>query len=734
VVVAAAGLVGLADWLGPRVGVRRESPPTAAEVRARWVSSDALVLDREGRALNAVRVDHDGRRLEWTPLEEVSPALRSAVIASEDRRYESHAGVDVYALLGVIGRTVLGDSPRGASTITMQVAAMIDGALQRHGGPRTLWQKWRQMRWAWALERRWTKGEILETYLNLVSFRGELQGVAAASRLVFGKAPNGVTGAEAMVLAALVRAPNAGTDAVIRRAFRLRAATGAAVADDEIIEATAQLTRTRTGADPAPLAPHLARRLLKPDRGHCGPPASRCDGAPPSGDDATGARTVSSTIDTATQRVATQALRQHLLALDGKRVRDGAVLVVENATGDVRAYVGGSGALSSGPYVDAVSARRQAGSTLKPFLYALAFERRLLTPASLIDDRPLDVPVFGGLYRPENYDRQFSGAVSARTALAASLNIPAVRVLAVVGADSFVAQLRDLGFAGLNRSGAYYGPALALGAADVSLEELVNAYRTLANHGRRSSLHFFRETTTPSESPPRGGGDERGGVTRVYSSAAAFLTSAILADRESRSATFGLESPLSTRFWSAVKTGTSKSMRDNWCIGYSQRFTVGVWVGNLSGEPMRGVSGMSGAAPIWVEVMEWLHRGEESRPPSVPAGVVAAASAERAEWFLAGTEPLVTRIQPVQARERITAPAAGSVIAIDPDIPPTRQRVLLQADGVTGRSRWQLDGTDLGAATATTLWIPGAGTHQLALVTADGVVLDRVRFTVRGAQ
>lgn len=705
---SAAGLIVLAIWSAPRVWAWRGIVPTAADVRAQWTPSDALLLDRNRQVLSELRVDDQRRRLEWTPLDAVSPALRAAMIASEDRRFAVHRGVDGIALLSVIGRAILGERPRGASTITMQVAAMLDASLQRNGGARTLRQKWRQMRWAWALERRWTKADILEAYLNLVTFRGEVQGVSGATRALLGKAPSGVTDGEAVVLAALVRAPNAGVEAVTRRAQLLRTATGVTVGDEEIIDATRRLLRAQAlRAGTTFLAPHLARRLL-PRNGS--------------------ARQVQSTVDATVQQVATEALRQQLLALDGKHARDGAVLVVDNASGDVLAYVGGSGALSSGRYVDAISAHRQAGSTLKPFLYALAFDDRLLTPASLIDDSPLDVPVFGGLYRPENYDQQFNGVVSVRTALAGSLNIPAVRVLALVGADAFVAQLRRLGFAALSESGEHYGPALALGAADVSLEELVNAYRTLANSGRFSPLHFRRDGGDPSA------------FTRVYSDPGAFLTNSILADRDSRSVTFGLESPLATRFWSAVKTGTSKSMRDNWCIGFSERFTVGVWVGNLSGEPMRGVSGMSGAAPIWVDVMEWLHRGNQSHTPVAPAEVVAARiavagdpSADRPEWFISGTEPTDRIVQPVRGRERIVAPVAGAVIALDPDIPPMRQRVSFRADIATGRARWQLDGIDLGAAAETTLWAPRPGAHQLSLVGLDGAVLDRVTFAVRGS-
>ena len=246
------------------------------------------------------------------------------------------------------------------------------------------------------------------------------------------------------------------------------------------------------------------------------------------------------------------------------------------------------------------------GSALKPFLYGLAFDQRLLTPASLLEDAPLEVATPTGLYRPHNYDEQFRGLVSVRTALASSLNVPG-RARAGAGgrgADGAAAPAARASAAS-SRPGDFYGPSLALGSADVSLWEMVGAYRALAVGGVWSPLRM-----TAGEAP----GESR----RVYSEDAAFLVSSILADRDSRSVTFGLENPLATRFWTAVKTGTSKEMRDNWAVGYSRRYTVGVWVGNVTGEPMKNVSGVTGAAPIWLEVMAWLHETMPSAPPAPP--------------------------------------------------------------------------------------------------------------------
>ncbi len=202
---------------------------------------------------------------------------------------------------------------------------------------------------------------------------------------------------------------------------------------------------------------------------------------------------VISTLDSRVQRLAIDRLKHHLIPLKAQNVKDGAILIAENRTGDVLAYVSHSGEPFSRRFVDGVQAKRQAGSTLKPFLYGLAFDQRILTPASILDDGPLDVPVLGGIYQPKDYDSEFKGPVTSRIALASSLNVPAVRTLSLVGLEPFLNKLRQLGIKGLNESGDFYGPSLALGSVDVSLWELVNAYRALANEGSWSELRLTSE-------------------------------------------------------------------------------------------------------------------------------------------------------------------------------------------------------------------------------------------------
>mgnify|MGYP002078886582 CR=1 FL=1 len=335
------------------------------------------------------------------------------------------------------------------------------------------------------------------------------------------------------------------------------------------------------------LAPHLATKLLRRP-----------------------GLSVTTTLDTAIQRAAIMALGRQLIGLGETRARDGAVIVLDNASGNVLAYVGGVGGHSTAAQVDGADAPRQAGSTLKPFLYAAAIEAGYLTAASILDDSPVQLDTASGLYVPQNYDRGFKGPVSARSALAGSLNVPAVRTLLLVGVDSFRDRLFDLGYQGLTEDGDYYGFSLALGSAEVTLLEQANAYRTLANGGRWSPLHLRTD-------------DETITARAIVDPVAAWIVSDMMADPGARARTFGLDSALRLPFWAAVKTGTSKAMRDNWCIGFTDRFTVAVWIGNLEGDSMRAVSGTSGAAPVWREIMLALHRDHPGRQPPRPPGIEA---------------------------------------------------------------------------------------------------------------
>lgn len=759
-VLAALGLS--AGAVGLESASRPAAVPTFDSVRAEYRSSEATLLDRRGRPLQALRMDYQARRLDWTPLEQVSDWLRGAVLTAEDRRFEAHPGVDGLAILGAVRDRVRGQSRRGASTIEMQLAAQLDPSLRSRERRRGPVQKLRQMRAALALSRTWSKAQVLGAYLNLVSFRGETQGIAAASRALFDKAPPDLGPDESWVLAALLPSPGAGVEAVARRACALAHAS-----DETALAVLLRHSREggnpgvdhaperrstgavwipasagMTGLHPKPVAspredgrsadcvalrmlvnealagrhaanraatgpaPHLARRLLR-----------------------TSGERIASTLDAGIQATAQAALDDQLRRLVGEQVRDAAAVVVDNASGEVLAYVGSAGLRSRAAQVDGARALRQAGSTLKPFLYGLAIERGWITAASLLDDAPVALEAGPGLYLPQNYEHDYKGLVSVRSALAGSLNIPAVRALLITGIEPFRERLRALGYTGgLTESGEYYGYSLALGSAGVSLLEQVNAYRTLANGGHWSPLRLRMDEPAAASS------------RTVLSPEAAWIISDVLSDRGARALTFDFDGPLSTPYWSAVKTGTSKNLRDNWCIGYTQRHTVGVWVGNFEGDPMRAVSGITGAAPAWRAIMDALAADTDDTPPAAPAGLVrhrvrfaAGSEPAREEWFIAGTETArISAAPPTALRPRLASPAAGSLIALDPDIPLDRQHVLLRAEPASAELRLRLNDRELGSAAQPQLWTPLPGEHQLVLVDSSGRALDEVRFTVRG--
>ena len=811
--------------------------PDFEAVRSSFRSSETLLLDRHGEALHRLRTDFQVRRGAWVALGDTSPALRMALLLSEDRRFHEHSGVDWWAVSAAAWGNLWHERTRGASTLTMQLAGLLDPTLQRPASTaRGLSQKWAQASAARELETRWRKDQILEAYLNLVPFRGEIVGIDALSHTLFGKSAHALNAPESALAAALIRAPNAPASRVAERACRLLQQMQDPKADCLSVDVLAGMTLHRRDWAPSEgVAPHLAQRLIRQVNEDLNTALS--DGG--AGEDIVtgfhdGHPTVRSTLDGPLQRLAVDTLRTQLRELRGRHVEDGAVVVLDNASGDVLAWVGSSGSLSRAAQVDGVMARRQPGSALKPFLYAQALAEHRLTAASLLDDSPAQLPTTGGLYMPQNYDHRYQGWVSVRTALGSSLNIPAVRTLVMVSPDAFHRQLQRLGMHFPEGSG-YYGYSLALGSAEVSLLQLTNAYRALANGGQWCPVHLLPEAhrrgapsslTGPVEhadgwadiapkpaSPSfpdasiRKDDEERQwppeNCHQALDAGAAFIIGDILSDRHARLPTFGLDSVLDTRFWSAVKTGTSKDMRDNWAVGYSQRYTVGVWVGNASGAPMHDVSGTSGAAPVWAMLMRELHRHEASRSPSPPAGVVRlqvefggfsktmpetagpdehgvqalpegrsgtadeesaqavkrpGIEAPRQEWFLAGTEqrhfsppamvpgPNDTRTgkgdgahagwqdhDPSALPARIVAPAPGTVIALDPDIPPANQQLRLEAShGTPTELYWFIDDQPVGQG-ARVGWMPLPGRHTITLRDARGGVLDARRIEVRGA-
>ena len=695
VLTALAGLSALTALTAGATSAPFTTPAFDA-VRAAHAPSDIPLLSRQGTPLQQVRIDASVRRGPWVPLADVSPALRHALVLSEDRRFWDHGGVDWRALAAGAWAQAWNQRTRGASTLTMQLAGLLDADLARPAGGRSIAAKVSQIVRSRDLEAQWSKTQILEAYLNHVPLRGDLVGVAAASQQLFGKQASGLDAIEGALLAVMVRAPNAAAAALQRRAcevLQLQAQPCSGLAT-VIEQALARRPGPAAGESLAPqLAQRMARQATQQAAGSAAPPP----------------RALLSTLDAPLQRSALAALRRQLAELRGRNAQDGAVLVLDNASGEVLAWVGSAGTGSGAAEVDAVLARRQPGSTIKPFVYALALEQRLITPASVLDDAPLQIASGGALYQPQNYDHGYRGPVSVRTALASSLNVPAVRVGAMLGPDALFDSLNRAGLR-LSESAGFHGHALALGSADVTLLDLTNAYRMLARQGLASPVRW------------RAGG-AAAPDQRVLSAAVAWQVADMLADAAARATTFGLDSPLVSRGWAAVKTGTSKDMRDNWCIGFTARYTVGVWVGNASGAPMHGVSGVSGAAPVWRELVAQLHAQAPSPAPAVPPGLVAQAG----EWFLPGTEP-GPWAPPRQALPvfGIQSPRSGSIIVLDPEIPMAAQRLAF-----TGQAgQWFLGGRLLGSGSVVH-WLPRPGRHVLERRSAEGA--DRVDFEVRAA-
>ncbi|RME89629.1 MAG: penicillin-binding protein 1C [Verrucomicrobia bacterium] len=672
-------------------------------------------LDRYGRPLRQLR-DGEGFVSRPVRLKDVPQTLIDATIAAEDKRFWRHPGVDVAAILRATAQNLWHRRVvSGASTITQQLIKNVQPR------PRTIRAKVIEALQALKLERVWTKEQILEAYLNRIDYGRGNRGVAAAAEAVFDRPVGELTLGQAALLAGLPQAPSRHdpwrhpSQALKRRRFVLDRMLA-----NHWIDPTA---RDQAAAEPLRLAaparrfraPHFVDFLLQRELTRPSLPATG---------------RVRTTIDLEIQTAAEQALRARLADLAGHNVRHGAVVVLDNRTGAVRALVGSPD--YRGPVAGQVNgawAARSAGSTLKPFTYALAFEQGA-SPADVLPDVPSSWPTRGGVFAPVNYDRRFHGPVRLRLALANSYNVPAVRLLDAIGGPAVLwRKLRECGLGTLEREPEFYGLGLTIGNAEVRLLELVNAYACLARLG------VWRPWRLLEDEPF---GQER----RLFSAAAAWMVADVLDDDAARSAEFGHDSPLALPFPVACKTGTSSDFRDNWAVGYTPEFTVGVWVGNFDGSPMREISGISGAGPVLRDVFLRIHRLVDTtwyrRPPEVAEGWVhpltghrvqppahhardwrnardlpparwapvrevfwadrppPAASPEDfdaegrvrlgpeyAEWLAGQNNPLagLAVVRRNDVGLRILWPVAGTVIFLDPDLPDDGRKLRLQAAG-----------------------------------------------------
>ncbi len=708
-----------------------EDPPQSIELN-----------DRHGRALREVSATELVTRK--VVLADIPAALIDATLAAEDSRFWNHHGVDGRAVARaawqwVRHRRVIS----GASTITQQ---LIKLARPR---PRTLWTKLGEAAQAMRLEQIWSKQQILEAYLNRLDYGNLRRGCASASASYFGHGVRDLGLAEAALLAGIPQAPSRLNPhrhlaaAKKRQEWILdRMVALGSIGRDEAERARNTPIRLRPrGRDFK--APHFVELLLdqRPDwiRSRAGGP-------------------VATTLDLELQLRLEGSLRQHLARLAAQHVRHAAVVVIDVPSGDVLALVGsGDFFAADAGQVNGAWARRSPGSALKPFTYALALEAGA-TAATPLADVPTEFPTPTGVFAPVNYDRRCRGPVRLREALANSLNVPAVRLLDDLGGATVLQRrLQSCGLSTLDQPAEHYGLGLTLGNAEVRLLELANAYACLARLGEFRPCSLLIEAHEARRAVPGspdtagrgvpalpGCGPCPGGPTRLFDANAAWLVADILSDPDARAAAFGIDSPLRFDFPVACKTGTSTDFRDNWAFGYSPEFVVGVWMGNFDGTPMRGVSGISGAAPFMHEVMTHLHERfgttwfpapatlveahvhrltgrlvAPGQPDALrekfPDGILPPREApedydrkgavrlplEYAAWIESPENTLGPRIarewpapasapgvDPSRSAIRLEQPLPASVFLLDPDLPEAGSWLPLRAQG-TGAIDWQ---------------------------------------------
>lgn len=636
-------------------------------------------------------------------LAEISPWLIAAAVAAEDKRFYTHDGVDLAAVLRAAWQNAKeGGVVSGASTITQQLARAVSPR------PKTLWGKAQEALDALSLERNRTKEEILEDYFNRLEFGNRTQGVQAASQFYFNTDASHVSVSQAAFLAGLLKSPTYYNPllhlsrALKRRDYVLAQMKANGFIDEEIYQLAREEKLILSAAPRALKAPHFTQwvyALLPP-----------------------GTRTVHTSLDSTLQAQAEQALSNHLSHLTDSHVTNGAVIVLENATGRVLAYVGSAdfNDKKHSGQIDGVRALRQPGSALKPFVYGLALEQGKLTPATLLADTDT---FFEGGFRPRNYDEDFHGLVSVRTALACSYNIPAVKAAEQVGASALLDLLHQLGFYSLSKQADFYGLGLSLGNGEVRLLELANAYAALARGGKTQAVQLAEQPDIKWPAKTQ----------QVLSAQTAYLITDILKDNQARSAEFGLNSALVVPFEMAAKTGTSKDYKDNFALGYTPRWTVGVWVGNFDGSPMQNVSGVTGAGPILHDVALATQQRYPSPGFTAPKGIKPAVLCNET-GLLAGPKCPHTHLeifdekhlpavcsgqhQPPVSSVQITSPQSGDIFYVDPAMPRAAQQLKLSAQCAQTACRWQLDGQPLPGTLCETWWPLSGGKHTLAVTCA----------------
>ena len=595
IAVAIVAIVGAWVRCGPL-------PPGFLDLGSR-VSTE--VVDRRGRPLFEALSGEGGRARPLAP-DALPKALVEATLAAEDARFFRHPGLDPLALARAAWHDLRAlRFVEGGSTLSQQTVKLLLQPRRRRG----LLGKAREAVLALRLEHRLGKREILALYLSLAPYGNQLVGAEAASRAYFGCPAASLTPAQAAFLAGLPQRPSAldpyrSLDAARRRqrwVLSRMERTGALSPAEAERAREERLALRREGR--ALVAAHFVERVL-----------GSVAGPPP--------RRVVSTLDLDLQRRLQGILASRREGLEGHGAHNVAVAVLDNASAEWLAWEGSGDWFDRehGGTIDGVVTPRQPGSALKPFTYALAFERGF-TPATVLPDLPSHFPTGqeGVLYSPRNYDGVFRGPLRARAALAGSENVPAVHLLSQVGVPDLLRLLRRAGLTTLDRTAEHYGYALTMGDAEVRLDELVAAYGALARGGLHVPPRLVREVVAadgarvdPGPLPP---------AQRLVSERSAFWVGDVLADPRARAYAFGRGGPLELPFTAAVKTGTSQSFHDNWTLGFTREVTVGVWVGNFDREPLRNSSGVTGAAPVLRDVLLAAQEHVTGRPPGEGGGL-----------------------------------------------------------------------------------------------------------------
>jgi penicillin-binding protein 1C len=597
--------------------------PYFAPIHAADIAQNQLALefsDRNGLPLGTL-LTRDQEHTAVVPLNQVSPQFINAILAAEDSSFYHHGALDMKAIIRAINQAIHAKRiVSGASTITMQLARMLEPS------PRNLSGKLQEIWLAWRLAAGMNKNEILTAYINRLPMGGNIYGVEAASRTYFSIPANDLNLAQASLLAAIPNNPTYFDPLQHweRLKQRQKYVLKRMVQDGYITQQIADKTQTEKVVFQSRqrgiiAAPHFLFWLASQIQIPPSPPYQGGNIAPLF-KGGWGDHLIQTTIDRPLQQFVEAQAQQVISTLAANNVHDAAALVIDNHTGEVLAYVGSPDYFNEAKLGrnDGVQALRQPGSTLKPLVYELALEKKLIRPNTILADVPAHYAIPGAkLYSPTDYTQSFLGPVRVRIALANSLNVPAVRVLEKVTVPNFLARLRELGFTHLNQTPEYYGLGLTLGSGEVTLWELAQAYVTMARQGQATPL-LTTIPNSPLSTPWLLSAVEVNSPNQTTWQ----LITDILSDRHARATAFGVDSVLNLPFAAAVKTGTSSNFRDTWTVGFTTDYTVATWVGNFNGEPMRQVSGVMGAAPLWNRIMLHLHEHQEPATFTVPQGLI----------------------------------------------------------------------------------------------------------------